>query len=49
MIAKDAPPHLGEQLRGIIDGVTKKIGGESVAPADLPFVDGCVSTDVSAR
>jgi len=37
MVAKEVPPHLADELRGIIDGVTRKIGGEPVAPGDLPF------------
>jgi len=39
MVAKDVPPHLAEQLRAIMDSVTTKVGGEPIAPADLPFCD----------
>jgi hypothetical protein len=39
MVAKDVPPHLAEQLRAIMDSVTTKVGGEPIAPADLPFSD----------
>lgn len=39
MVAKDVPPHLAEQLRAIMDSVTTKVGGEPIAPADLPFTD----------
>jgi len=39
MVAKDAPPHLADQLRAIMDSVTTKVGGEPIASADLPFKD----------
>lgn len=39
MVAKEVPPHLGEELRSIIDGVTRKIGGEPIAKSDLPFTE----------
>jgi hypothetical protein len=39
MVAKDAPPQLAGQLRAIMDSVTMKMGGEPIAPADLPFQD----------
>lgn len=37
LLTKDLPPHLADQLRSVIDGVTAKIGGEPVPSADLPF------------
>ena len=37
IVAKDAPPYLAEQLRAILDNVTKKMGGEPIAAEDLPF------------
>jgi len=42
-VSKQAPPHLANQLRSIIDGVTKKIGGEPIAPGDMPFADSASS------
>jgi len=37
MLTKEVPPHFADQLRGIIDDVTRKVGGEPVAAQDLPF------------
>jgi len=37
LLTKEVPPHLADQLRGIIDGITKKVGGEPIAGSDLPF------------
>jgi hypothetical protein len=38
LLTKEVPPHLADELRSIIDGVTRKVGGEPIAPGDLPFV-----------
>jgi hypothetical protein len=38
-VAKEAPPQLADQLRAIMNSVTTKVGGEPIAPADLPFQD----------
>jgi len=38
LLTKEVPPHLADELRSIIDGVTRKIGGEPIAGDDLPFV-----------
>jgi ElaB/YqjD/DUF883 family membrane-anchored ribosome-binding protein len=37
ILTKEVPPHLADELRSIIDGVTRKIGGEPVPGDDLPF------------
>jgi len=37
MVARQVPPHLADQLREIIDNVTKKVGGDPVGPSDVPF------------
>ena len=34
MLSKEVPPHMAEQLREIIDGVTKKLGGDPVPSSD---------------
>jgi ElaB/YqjD/DUF883 family membrane-anchored ribosome-binding protein len=34
MLSKEVPPHMAEQLRDIIDAVTKKLGGEPVPSSD---------------
>jgi hypothetical protein len=39
LVAKEAPPHLADQLRAIVDSVTMKMGGAPLAPGDLPFTD----------
>jgi hypothetical protein len=39
MVVNEVPPHLGEELRSIIDGLTRKIGGEPIGKSDLPFAD----------
>jgi len=36
MIAREAPPKMGEQIRTIIDGVTRKLGGEPMPSSDFP-------------
>jgi len=38
LLTKDAPPHLADQLRGVIDQMTRKFGGEPVPAADIPFL-----------
>jgi len=35
MLAGQVPPHIAEQLRTIIDGVTEKIGGEPIPSSDF--------------
>jgi hypothetical protein len=37
MLTKEAPEHLADQLRDIVDSITRKVGGEPIAAADLPF------------
>jgi len=37
MLTKQVPPQMAEQVRSIVDGVTRKFGGEPVAATDLPF------------
>jgi ElaB/YqjD/DUF883 family membrane-anchored ribosome-binding protein len=37
-IASDMPPHLADQVKGIIDAVTEKVGGNPVPSDDLPFM-----------
>jgi len=37
LVAKEVPEHLAEQVRGIVDGVTTKMGGHPIGPDDLPF------------
>lgn len=37
LLTKEVPPHLADELRSIMDGVTRKIGGEPLPGADLPF------------
>jgi len=39
MIAREVPTHLADEVRGIIDGVTRKVGGAPMDPADVPFRD----------
>jgi ElaB/YqjD/DUF883 family membrane-anchored ribosome-binding protein len=39
MVVNEVPPPLGDQLRSIIDGVTRKIGGEPIGKSDLPFTE----------
>lgn len=34
LLVAEAPPHMGEQLRQIIDGITAKVGGEPVPSSD---------------
>jgi hypothetical protein len=35
MLTKEVPPHMAEQLRSIIDGITQKMGGEPVPSSDF--------------
>jgi len=42
MITKEVPPHMAEQLRTIIDGITQKMGGEPVPSSD--FAASCSSS-----
>ncbi len=39
LVVKEVPPHLSDELRSIIDGVTRKIGGEPISQSDLPFTE----------
>jgi ElaB/YqjD/DUF883 family membrane-anchored ribosome-binding protein len=39
MLTKQMPPHLADEIRSIVDGVTRKMGGEPVAGSDLPFTE----------
>jgi len=34
MIKAEVPPHMGQELKEIIDGITKKIGGEPIPSSD---------------
>lgn len=43
LVAKEVPPHLAGELRSIIDGVTRKMGGEPVPESDLPFTEACAT------
>jgi len=49
MIAKQVPPHLADELRGIIDGVTRKVGGEPIPPGDVPFTEPSESSSFCAE
>lgn len=42
LLTKEAPEHLADELRNIIDNITRKVGGEPIPAADLPFAE---STD----
>lgn len=35
MVAKETPPHVAEQLRQVIDGITQKMGGEPIPASDF--------------
>jgi hypothetical protein len=35
MLTEQVPPHMAGQLRDIIDGITKKIGGEPIPSSDF--------------
>jgi len=35
MLAEEVPPHMAEQLRTIIDGVTEKLGAETIPSSDF--------------
>ena len=37
-LTADMPPHLADQVKGIIDAVTEKVGGNPVPSDDLPFM-----------
>jgi ElaB/YqjD/DUF883 family membrane-anchored ribosome-binding protein len=37
MLTEQVPPHLAGELRGVIDAVTKKVGGEPLPAADFEF------------
>jgi len=37
MLTEQIPPHLAGELRGVIDAVTKKVGGEPLPSADFEF------------
>jgi len=37
MLTEQVPPHLADELRGVIDAVTKKVGGEPLPAADFEF------------
>jgi ElaB/YqjD/DUF883 family membrane-anchored ribosome-binding protein len=37
-VTADMPPHLAEQVKGIMDAVTEKVGGNPVPSDDLPFM-----------
>jgi len=37
LLSEQVPPQLADQVRNIIDGVTKKIGGEPLSSDELPF------------
>lgn len=39
LLTKEIPPHLADEIRSIIDGMTRKIGGEPVPSCDLPFTE----------
>lgn len=39
LVVKEVPPHLSDELRSIIDGFTRKIGGEPISQSDLPFTE----------
>jgi ElaB/YqjD/DUF883 family membrane-anchored ribosome-binding protein len=38
MLTEQVPPHMADQLRNIIDGITRKIGGEPVPSSDFASV-----------
>ncbi len=48
LVAKEVPPHLAGELRSIIDGVTRKMGGEPVPESDLPFTEACATETQSS-
>jgi len=39
LLTKQMPPHLADEIRSIVDGVTRKLGGEPVLSSDLPFME----------
>lgn len=41
MVTKEVPPHLAGELGEVIDSITRKIGGEPLPSADLPFASTC--------
>jgi hypothetical protein len=43
MVSNDVPPHIAERLRDIIDGMTEKIGGETLPPSDFAALTGSTS------
>jgi hypothetical protein len=34
IVAAEVPPHAAEELRSVIDGITKKVGGEPMPSSD---------------
>ena len=39
MVVSEVPSHLGDELRSIIDSVTRKLGGEPIGKSDLPYAE----------
>jgi ElaB/YqjD/DUF883 family membrane-anchored ribosome-binding protein len=52
MLAEEVPPHMAEQLRMIVDGITKKMGGEPVPTSDFvankPSTSACAGAEATA-
>jgi len=48
MVTEEVPPHMAEQLRTIIDDVTRKIGGEPVPSSDFAASKSALSACVAA-
>jgi len=45
MLTEQIPPHLAGELRGVIDAVTKKVGGEPLPSTDFEFAKAKESCD----
>jgi len=52
MITAQVPPHMGAELKEVIDGITAKLGGKPIPSSDwdnLGCPEGCSSTNGSAQ
>jgi len=49
MLTEQIPPHLAGELRGVIDAVTKKVGGEPLPSADFEFAKSKESSGTQAQ
>jgi len=49
MLTNEVPPHMADELRGIIDAVTKKMGGEPLPSSDFEFAKSKLASTTTGR